>query len=122
MRYLLSLFLLMIQACTEETLPPADKPYVRTGTTVAALARTSAICSGEVIGDYGATVTQRGLCWTIGTTPTINNSYSQNGSGTGAFTHQMLNLTPARNYYVRAYAINAKGISYGQTFIFTTPN
>jgi hypothetical protein len=123
MMRILTLFLLVLAAgCTKDPAPPASTPYVRTSTTLSSLTRISAISGGNVVNDYGAEVKQRGLCWSTGTNPTIYNSYTINGSGTGSFSSQLTGLIPARTYYIRAYAINDVGLSYGQTMFFTTPN
>ncbi len=79
-----------------------------------------ATCSGEVIYDGGAAVTTRGVCWSISENPTIGNSHTINGNGTGSFTSNMTNLTAGTTYHVRAYATNSAGTAYGNQLSFTT--
>ena len=42
------------------------------------------------------------------------------GSGTGTFTSNIIGLTANTQYYVRAYATNSVGTSYGNEVSFTT--
>ena len=85
------------------------------------IAQTSAMGSGEVTDDGGAAVTKRGVCWSTGHNPTTSDSHADSGTaGTGAFTATMTGLTPNTKYYVRAFAKNEKGTSYGEEVSFTT--
>jgi hypothetical protein len=52
--------------------------------------------------------------------PTTANSTTSNGTGTGAFTSTLSGLTASTLYYVRAYATNSVGTSYGNEVSFTT--
>ena len=52
--------------------------------------------------------------------PTTANSKVASGSGTGAFTCNITGLQPNTTYYVRAYAVNSKGTSYGEEVTFNT--
>lgn len=81
---------------------------------------TSASFSAEITNDGGATITERGLCWSTSQYPTIENSHKVVGSGTGSYTASLSGLIPAATYYVRAYAINAAGPSYSNQIDFTT--
>jgi len=66
--------------------------------------------------------TQHGVCWNTGGTPTISDGVVNNGaaSTTGAFTASITSLSPNTLYYVRAYATNTAGTSYGTQESFTT--
>ena len=81
---------------------------------------TSAIGGGNVTSDGGATVTARGICWSTSQNPTISDSKTSDGAGTGSFTSTMTGLTKNTTYYVRAYATNSVGTSYGEQKSFTT--
>ncbi|MBP5412329.1 MAG: T9SS type A sorting domain-containing protein [Bacteroidales bacterium] len=91
-------------------------------TTMAAsnITSTTATSGGNITNDGGATVTARGICWSTTSNPTINDSHTTNGSGTGSFTSNMTILTAGTTYYVRAYATNSVGTSYGNQITFTT--
>ena len=81
---------------------------------------TTAICGGYVSSDGNATVTARGICWSTKPNPTISDSKTTDGSGTGSYTSSLSNLAFQTTYYVRAYATNEKGTSYGEQKSFTT--
>lgn len=80
----------------------------------------SATCSGNVTSDGGATVTAKGVCWSTSQNPTISGNHTSDGNGTGAFTSNITGLAENTTYYVRAYATNSKGTSYGSQKSFTT--
>jgi uncharacterized protein (TIGR02145 family) len=80
----------------------------------------TAICGGNITADGGLAVTARGVCWAIGTTPTINNNFTIDGIGGGTFTSTLTNLLPGATYFVRAYATNDAGTAYGITYGFST--
>lgn len=98
----------------------ADKPVVVTGT-ISNITGVTADCGGEVTSDGGAVVYYRGVCWSTSQNPTTNDSRTTDGPGTGTFTSNLTNLTPGTTYYVRAYATNTAGTSYGNQISFTTP-
>lgn len=74
----------------------------------------------EVTDDGGATVNARGVCWNTSPKPTIKHDSAVNGSGPGSFTSSLTGLNPNTTYYVRPYAINTLGVSYGDEISFTT--
>lgn len=82
--------------------------------------QTMATAMGEVTNSGGALVTERGICWSTSPVPTVNGNHANNGTGDGTFTVQMLGLLAHTTYYVRAYAINSAGISYGNELVFVT--
>lgn len=77
---------------------------------------TTAVSGGQVTDDGGYTITARGVCWSTLPYPTISDSKTNNGSGTGYFSSSItnINLTGSNVYYVRAYATNANGTTYGE--------
>jgi uncharacterized protein (TIGR02145 family) len=74
---------------------------------------TSFISGGNITNDGGSSVTTRGVCWSINQNPTISDSKTSDGSGTGSFTSSVTGLSAGTTYYVRAYATNTIGTSYG---------
>ena len=80
----------------------------------------TATCDGEVTSDGGTTVTARGVCWSTSPNPTVADSYTISGSGTGHFTSSITGLTAGTTYYVRAYATNSLGVVYGDEMFFIT--
>ena len=91
-----------------------------TTSSVSNITQTSAACGGNVTSNGGATVTARGVCWSTSQNPTVSNSHTTDGSGTGSFTSSITGLTASTTYYVRAYATNSAGTSYGEQKSFTT--
>jgi concanavalin A-like lectin/glucanase superfamily protein len=89
-------------------------------TAVSSITSSTANSGGNVTADGGGTVTAKGVCWSTSTNPTIANSYTTDGSGTGSFTSNLTGLFSSTSYYVRAYATNSEGTSYGNQESFTT--
>ncbi|HEY5141643.1 MAG TPA: fibrobacter succinogenes major paralogous domain-containing protein, partial [Methylococcales bacterium] len=87
---------------------------------VTSITLTSAVSGGNITADGGGSVTARGVCWNTVTGPTLANSKTSNGTGTGSFVSNLTGLTGGTTYYVRAYATNAAGTAYGNEIIFTT--
>jgi len=84
------------------------------------ITETTATCGGNITDDGGATITARGVCWSTGSNPTIADNYTSDGNGTGAFTSSINGLTAGTAYYIRAYASNSEGTTYGNEQSFTT--
>ncbi|MBP5646043.1 MAG: hypothetical protein J6X21_01410, partial [Bacteroidaceae bacterium] len=80
----------------------------------------SAVLGGNVTDWGGAEVTERGIVWSTSDNPTIDDNKKSSGSGTGEYSITLTGLSFATTYYVRAYAINSAGISYGSQITFTT--
>ncbi len=81
---------------------------------------TTATGGGNVKSDGGFPITERGVCWSTSQNPTVSDSKTIDGSGTGSFTSNLTGLTVNTIYYVRAYATNSKGTMYGNQVSFTT--
>ena len=87
---------------------------------ISSITSTSANCGGNVTYTGEAIIVNRGICWSTSNWPTINDSHTSDGNGIGDFTSTMTNLNPFTTYYVRAYAINSIGTTYGEPKTFTT--
>ena len=81
---------------------------------------TSAASGGNIPNDGGAPITARGVCWNTSGSPTTGNSKTTDGTGLGLFTSSMTGLIANTTYYVRAYATNSSGTSYGDEAILRT--
>lgn len=77
-----------------------------------------AICGGTITNDGGFSVLARGVCYSTSPDPTIATAHTSDGSGTGSFVSQLVNLSPGATYYVRAYATNGAGTAYGEQRTF----
>lgn len=91
-----------------------------TTTAISSITGTTATSGGNITYNGGAAVTARGVCWSTNPSPTLSNSYTSDGSGTGSFTSNLTGLSLGTTYYVRAYATNAVGTTYGNELSFTT--
>jgi uncharacterized protein (TIGR02145 family) len=107
----------------------ADFPFTTTAavaptlTTVAitALGATSAVSGGVITSDGGSAVTVSGICWGTTALPVIGAlNTTTDGLLTGTFPSTMTGLTDGTTYYVRAYATNAIGTSYGNQLTLLT--
>ena len=93
---------------------------VLTTTSASSLTSTTAASGGNISSDGGAAVTARGVCWSTSINPTITNSLTIDGAGTGTFTSSITLLSGSTTYYARAYATNSVGTAYGNEISFST--
>ena len=91
-----------------------------TTTAVTFITGTTALSGGNITADGGGAVIARGVCWSTSADPTIANSKTTDGSGTGVFSSSISGLTAGVTYYVRAYATNSAGTAYNNQVSFTT--
>lgn len=96
-----------------------DLPQVTTAA-VTAIAKTSAVSGGDVTYDGGATITARGIVWSVSANPTLSDTKIDAGTGTGAFVSNLTGLAVFTTYHVRAFATNSAGTAYGADMKFTT--
>jgi len=90
------------------------KPLYIVGATVAA-------CDVEITNDGGDNITERGLVYSLAQNPTVNDTkVKHNNVGLGKYRLTLKDLLEKTNYHVRAYAINAKGVSYSDDLTFKT--
>lgn len=94
---------------------------VMSTTVISSLTSASATSGGAISSDGGNPVSARGVCWSTTPNPTITGSKTVDGTGTGSFTSSVTGLTTKTVYYLRAYATNNSGTSYGNLIVFTTP-
>ena len=98
----------------------ADKPTITTRA-IDSVTGTSVLSGGAIVSDGGAIIYQRGVCWSTLQNPTVYDTHTTDGVGNGSFVSRVTGLTPGTLYYIRAYAINTAGISYGNQLTVTTP-
>ena len=108
---------------TDNTNPvdPNTLPVLTTNL-VSNITTTTATSGGDISDDGGSPIIARGVVWGINSNPTISNSKTIDGTGIGSFTSSIINLTSGNTYYVRAYATNANGTSYGNQISFSIAN
>ena len=91
-----------------------------TTATVTEITTTSAFSGGNITSDGGAEVTVRGVCWDTKPDPTVLNTKTADGTGTGQFISSVTGLLDGTIYYLRSYATNSAGTAYGNQVVFTT--
>ena len=91
-----------------------------TTSAITSITGTSATTGGTITNDGGASITARGIVWGTTTDPTIgsNLGITTDGTLTGNFTSNIINLSPGTTYYVRSYATNTVGTAYGNLLNF----
>jgi len=97
-----------------------ELPVVETSS-VTDITYLGAKCGGNVLDDGGSAITAKGVVWSVSQNPTVSLSTKTNeGKGIGEFSAMMAGLTHSTKYYVRAYATNSAGTSYGVLKEFET--
>jgi len=93
---------------------------VLTTSAVTNINSTTATCGGDITSNGGGTITARGVCWSTSQNPMVSDNKTSDGTGSGSFTSNIQGLAPLTPYFVRAYATNSAGTSYGDAQTFTT--
>lgn len=79
--------------------------------------------NGNILSDGDLPITEQGFCYSqTSASPTIANTVIVNTSGSASFSEFLTNLNENTTYYLRAYAKNLQGISYGNAVTITTRN
>lgn len=105
-----------------ETVSPTATVPVLTSIVATGITTISAATGGQISNNGGASVTERGVCYSLTPNPTTANSSVMASSvlGSGEFTAQLSGLNPSTKYYLRAFAINKAGTGYGNELELTT--
>jgi hypothetical protein len=99
----------------------SSEPIVSSTSNVTSITQTSAVSGGSITSDNGSSITNRGVVWSTSQNPTISlSTKTSDGTGIGQFSSTITGLTPSTLYYVRAFATNAIGTSYGPQVSFTS--
>jgi uncharacterized protein (TIGR02145 family) len=120
MKHLLGLamiFAIVISGCKKSDV--ASIPVLTTNT-VGSITANTAQAGGNITSTGGSAITKRGSCWATHGSPSVADSFSNDGAASGTFTSNLINLYSNTTYYVSAYAINATGTAYGNAQTFTT--
>jgi uncharacterized protein (TIGR02145 family) len=110
------LLVLTLYMCKKDKPLP---PVIKTND-ITEISYTIAASGGEATDEGSAPILARGICWNNSPNPTITNNLTSEGAGLGSFTSHLTNLTANTLYYVRAYATNNVGTSYGNQVSFST--
>lgn len=99
----------------------ASVPVVAATTAATVITGSTANTGGNVTANGGSPIIERGVCYGTTTNPTIAGSKSIDPSpGVGSFVSNLSGLMGGTLYYVRAYATNSIGTTYGTQISFTT--
>jgi hypothetical protein len=112
------LAILLFFSCTNDD--PQEITATVVSTEVSEITFKTANFTGEITSNGGSKIITKGVCWAAEQNPTIESSKTVEGTGMGSFTSTLTGLLPATTYYIRAYAINSVGVSYGKEIVFTT--
>ena len=84
------------------------------------ITQSSALCGGEITSDGNVQLTACGVCWSTHHSPTIIDAHTSNDLSVSVFTSHITELVHNTTYYVRAYASNSIGTTYGAEMSFST--
>lgn len=102
----------------EKTFTTRDGIPTLTTANVTDMTGATATCGGNITDNGGLNITARGVCWSTLPNPTIDDSHTTDGMGSGSFSSYMTGLSSSTTYYVRAYAINSHVTVYGNQVVF----
>ena len=92
-----------------------------TTTAASSITTTSASSGGNITYNGGATVTASGVVWSTSASPTVAlSTKTTDGAADGTFSSSITGLSPGTLYYVRSYATNSVGTSYGEQISFNS--
>lgn len=95
-------------------------PILTTILVSSSITQNTALGGGNITSASGDTITARGVCWSISENPTIANSKTTDGKGTGEFLSSITGLMSNTVYNIRAFATNSAGTGYGNNIVFST--
>ena len=111
------IFFTIFSSCKKEGV---TTPAVKTTSVQVDKNNNIATANGEVTSEGASAVSKRGFVWSTVANPTVSDALSSNQFGPGVFTQQISGLNLGATYYVRAYATNANGTTYGNQIDFKT--
>jgi len=99
---------------------PNSLPIITTKA-ISSISNKTASSGGIILNDGGSEITAKGLCWSNNPNPTLGNAiFTNEGMGIDSFVSYLSGLSPNTSYFVRAYATNNVGTSYGNDVFFQT--
>ena len=91
-----------------------------TTTPIYAITSTDAESGGVITSNSFVKMQAKGVCWSSSPSPTIADTFSENGNWNADYGSFIYNLTPNTTYYVRAYIEDCNGVYYGNEISFTS--
>lgn len=118
---IVGLCLVVISSCKKSDSATGIIPTLTT-TVVTNIGQSTATCGGTITSDGGSSVIVRGVCWSTSQSFSINNCLNKttDGKDVGSYISSIAGLKADSTYYVRAYATNNIGTSYGNLLTFQT--
>jgi uncharacterized protein (TIGR02145 family) len=96
-----------------------DIPTIVSTTAISNVNSSTFSSGGVITSDGGKPITVRGICWSKSTKPIIAlTNKTVDGTGIGTFTSNIIDLDLGVTYFIRAYATNTIGTSYGPEISF----
>lgn len=110
----------LLSGCYQDDSKELSIPIVQT-LKITDITETTASSGGLVFSDGGSTIITKGICWDIKSNPTTTlPTKTIENQESSLFNSMLSNLIPNQKYYVRAYATNSVGTSYGNEISFFT--
>ena len=106
-----------VRAVRTITISPSTTPVLAATTPASSVGTTSAVVGGNVTDEGMTQVTARGFVY--GTSSGASTFTVNAGAGQGSFSSTLTGLTGGTTYYVRSFATNAQGTTYGTEVSFT---
>jgi hypothetical protein len=114
-KYVLVSFLICIffTQCEKIRWNLVKAPQVSTDA-ISNIGNSTAISGGTILKDGGSPITARGVCWGTAHNPLVSSGMkTSDGEGAGSYQSTISGLATNEIYYIRAYATNSIGTSYG---------
>jgi hypothetical protein len=115
--FIVFILIFLVFSCEKEE--KMNHPYV-TSSPVTNITAHSALAGGTIKDGGGASIIACGVVWDTLTDPDLNDSRTNDSLIEGSFTSEVKNLQSDTKYYIRAYATNSEGTSYGEELTFIT--
>ncbi len=97
----------------------SDIPELSTNQ-VSKILKNAAVCGGLIISDGEGKIEKLGVCWSLNPNPTIKDNTTSDNTTFSSFKSVIDGLIPNTTYYIKSYATNSEGTSYGNERSFTT--
>lgn len=100
----------------------SSEPNLTTGQPLYNDKSTATVLNCQIKGNWSS-VLNHGICWNTSGNPTISDNYKVEGHrGVPSYNVVINGLEEGKTYYIRAYATNNVGTSYGEEIIYTHKN